>query len=284
MNLKGIPGTPRNLVQEDMVAAITKWRERGERLIIFINMNKHILHGVHPKKFFQLGLQEATHTHWDGPELQTFVYGDGHPIDGVYHTPDLEIALLILLSFHEGVGDHRTVIIDVTTSSAIGKFEQRVVTPQARCLATRNEPSVKSYIKFVTKECRRHQLQQRLDLITSQTLQRQGNPGQQEELEQIDVQKSKIQCGGECRCGKITKPFLPFSPQVRGINMRRQAYVNMVVWHKLGKPLKGKHVLRAAAQSGIKNPKKLTISECAKGATACRKLLKEQESQAGHLR
>jgi hypothetical protein len=52
MNLKGIPGTPRNLFQEDMVAAITKWRERGERLIIFINMNEHILHGMLPKKFF----------------------------------------------------------------------------------------------------------------------------------------------------------------------------------------------------------------------------------------
>jgi hypothetical protein len=65
-------------------------------------MNEHILHSVLPKKFFQLGLQEATHTHWDGPEPQTFVYMDGHPIDGVYHTPDLEIALLILLSFHEG--------------------------------------------------------------------------------------------------------------------------------------------------------------------------------------
>ena len=183
MNLKGIPGTPRNLFQEDMVAAITKWRERGERLIIFIDMNEHILHGVLLKKIFQLGLQEATHTHWDGPEPRTFVYGDGHPIDGVYHTPDLEIASLILLSFHEGVGDHQMVIINVTTSSAIGKFEQRVVTPQARFLATRNKPSVKLYIKFVTKECWHHRLQQRLDLITYQTLQRQGNPGQQEKLE-----------------------------------------------------------------------------------------------------
>ncbi len=61
------------------------------------------------------------------------------------------------------------------------------------------------------------------------------------------MQKSKIQCGGERRCRKITKPFLPFSPQVQGIDMRRQAYVNMVAWHKLGKPLKGKQVLRAAA-------------------------------------
>ncbi len=98
------------------------------------------------------------------------------------------------------------------------------------------------------------------------------------------MQKSEIQRGGEHRCRKITKPFLPFSPQVQGIDMKRWAYLNMVAWHKLGKPLKGKHVLRAAAQAGIKNLKKLTISERAKGATACRKLLKEQESQAGHLR
>jgi hypothetical protein len=98
------------------------------------------------------------------------------------------------------------------------------------------------------------------------------------------VQKSKIQRGGERRCRKITKPFLPFSPQVWGINMRRRAFVKLVAWHKSGKPLEGKHGFRAAARAGIKNAKELTISECARGATACRKLLKEQESQAGHLR
>jgi hypothetical protein len=68
MNLMGIPGTPRSLFQADIMAAITKWKERGERLIIFINMNEHILHGVLLREFFQLGLQEATHTHCEGPE------------------------------------------------------------------------------------------------------------------------------------------------------------------------------------------------------------------------
>jgi hypothetical protein len=177
-------------------------------------MNEHILHGVLPREFFQLGLQEATHTHWEGPEPQTFVYGDGKPIDRVYHTLDLEIMLLMQLSFHEGVGDHHTVIIGVTTSLAIGKFERRVVILQAHCLATRNKNSVKSHIKFIIKECRCHWLQQRLDLITSEIPQGQGPPGYQEELEWIDVQKSDIQRGGECRCRKIIKPLLPFSPQV----------------------------------------------------------------------
>jgi hypothetical protein len=166
MNLRDIPGTLWSLFQADIMAAITKWKERGEQLIIFIDMNEHILHGMLLRKFVQLGLQEATHTHWEGPEPQTFVYGDGKPIDGVYHTPDLEITSLMQLSFHEGVGDHRTIIINVTTSSAIGKFERRVVAPQAHCLATRNKNSVKSYIKFVTKKCQHHRLQQQLDLIT----------------------------------------------------------------------------------------------------------------------
>jgi hypothetical protein len=34
------------------------------------------------------------------------------------------------LSFHEGVGDHRTALVDITTSSsAIGKQEFRVLHP-----------------------------------------------------------------------------------------------------------------------------------------------------------
>jgi hypothetical protein len=66
--------------------------------------------------------------------------------------------------------------------------------------------------------------------------------------------------------------------------MRRRAYMNMVGWHKKGKPLEGRHVLQAAACAGIKNPKKLTSAECASRTAACQKLLKEQESQAGHLR
>ncbi len=177
MNLRGIPGTPRSLFQADIMAAITKWKERGEGLIIFIDMNEHILHSMLPRESFQLDLQEATHTHWEGPEPRTFVYGDGKPINGVCHTSDVEITLLMQLSFHEGVEDHRTVIIDVTTSLAIGKFERKVVAPQARHLATRNENSVKSYIKFVTKECQRHWLQGQLDLITLKISQGQGPPG-----------------------------------------------------------------------------------------------------------
>ena len=77
-------------------------------------------------------------------------FGKGEPIDGVYHSPALEITSIMQLSFHEGVGDHKTTIIDVTTRSVIGKFERKVVTPQARRLSTRNEKNMKEYIKWTT--------------------------------------------------------------------------------------------------------------------------------------
>jgi hypothetical protein len=43
-------------------------------------------------------------------------------------------------------------------------------------------------------------------------------------------------------------------------------------------------VFRAATQAGISKPKTLTGEECASGAAACCKLLKEQESQSSQLR
>jgi hypothetical protein len=102
------------------------------------------------------------------------------------------------------------------------------------------------------------------------------------QLENMDVQRSNIQCGGECRRHKIVKPLLPFSPPIRGIDMRQRAYVNLVVWHKKGKS-SGGNVFQAAWRAGINNPRALTLPECWAGVKACKKLLKEQEEQAGLL-
>jgi hypothetical protein len=103
--------------------------EHGDRIIIFIDMNEHIITGTLPKEFQCLGLLEATHLNWEGSKPRTFVFGKGEPIDGVYHSPELEITWIMQLSFHEGVGDHKSTIIDVTTRSIIGKFERKVMTP-----------------------------------------------------------------------------------------------------------------------------------------------------------
>jgi hypothetical protein len=97
---------------------------------------------------------------------------------------------LAQLSFHKGVGDHRTVLVDISNSSAIRKFERRVVPSKARRLVTKNENSMKAYLRFVTTECQRHQIQKRLDHITRDLQTRPVSPSHLKQLENIDVQRS----------------------------------------------------------------------------------------------
>ena len=42
---KGINLMPRELFQQDFIANVRRWRGNGERLVIFMDINKHILTG-----------------------------------------------------------------------------------------------------------------------------------------------------------------------------------------------------------------------------------------------
>ena len=87
-----------------------------------------------------LGLEEATNKVWGNKPPNTYVRGSD-PIDYVLHTNDIEVQLLRMNSFAESVGDHRTVILDVTTQSMIGEYEYKIVRPQSRRLTTQQPSS-----------------------------------------------------------------------------------------------------------------------------------------------
>jgi hypothetical protein len=80
------------------------------------------------------------------------------PIDGVYHSPNIKVMAIAQLSFHEGVGNHRTVLVDVPTRSAIEQQEFRVIRPLAQKLSTKNKASTKTYLKRMVTEFERHKL------------------------------------------------------------------------------------------------------------------------------
>ncbi len=197
MQIEGITGTPRELFSSDFVNAISRWIEHGYRIILFVDANKHILTGKLPTMLAKLGLQEATHALWGELEPRTYVHGDGAPIDGVFHTPDIEVTVIMQLSFHEGVGDHRTTILDISTRLEIGKHEQRVVTPQARRLMNKNGASVRAHTKPITKQSRHHKFQERFDRITTKLQLEPITPDDAKDMETLDVQKIKAQTGGE---------------------------------------------------------------------------------------
>jgi hypothetical protein len=283
MQIKEITGTPRELFSSDFVNAILRWIEHGDCIVLFVDANEHILTGKLPTALAKLVLQEATHALWGELELRTYVHGDGAPIDGVFHTPDIKVTAIMQLLFHEGVGDHCTTILDISTRLAIGKHEQRVVTPQARRLTNKNGASIRAYIKHVTKQSRRHKFQERFDCITTKLQSEPITPDDAKDMETLDIQKIEAQTGGKLRCRKIRKPALPFSPPIRNLDLQRGAYVNLCKWHK-GDKLTNKHIFREAMRHDIDHSKELTAEQCAQGAAVCQKLLKEHKEDAEGLR
>ena len=109
-----------------------------------------------------MGLVEATYQHWGTKEQHTFI-GGVDPIDGVWHTPDLDVSALVQLSFHEGLGDHRMVLVDVTTQSAIEKHKFRVVRPEARRLNSMNTRVRSRYIAHLEGQMAIHRMQEHLE-------------------------------------------------------------------------------------------------------------------------
>ncbi len=124
MQIEGITRTPRELFSSDFVNSILQWIKHGDRIVLFVDINKHILTGKLLTALEKLGLQEATHALWGELELRTYIHGDGAPIDGVFYTPDIKIMAIMQLLFHEGVGDHCMTILDISTRLAEGKHEQ----------------------------------------------------------------------------------------------------------------------------------------------------------------
>ena len=87
--------------------------------------NKHILTGNLTRQLTDyttgLELEEISSRAWDVDEPKTYI-DDQKPIDRVWASRCLEIGGFKLLSFGESIGDHRTMIFDVSTSSPIGLF------------------------------------------------------------------------------------------------------------------------------------------------------------------
>ena len=102
---QGLNTTPSLLFLTDFVAQIQVWQRQGDRLLIFMDMNEHVLRSTVACHLLSIGLIEATHQHWGNKEPHTFISGV-EPIDGVWHTPNLEVSAVVQLSFHEGLGDH----------------------------------------------------------------------------------------------------------------------------------------------------------------------------------
>ena len=211
----------------DFLAMLQCWRQQGDRLLIFIDMNKDILNGPLAKRMLRMGLEEATHQHWGDIKPHTYL-GGKEPIDAVFHTPDLEVTSTLQLSFHKGVGDHRTVLVDISTWSAIGKQEFQVIHPHAQRLNSKNNRARAKYLRYLKKQMATHKMTHHLDECERVIQGYPSPPDGVKKMEALDKQMVEMQLASKKQCRPIYFANLPFSEPVRTLHFRRRAYQGLL--------------------------------------------------------
>jgi hypothetical protein len=74
----------------DFVAQLQAWQCQGDRLLIFMDMNEHILTGRVARRLLAMNLREATHSQWGEMEPHRYVHSS-ESINAVWHSQDLEV-------------------------------------------------------------------------------------------------------------------------------------------------------------------------------------------------
>ena len=275
----GLDTTPYALFCDDLIIQLQRWTAQGDRLILLMDANEHVITGSLTSQLTDymngLDLEEISSRAWGFEEPNTFI--DGHkPIDGVWASQCLEIGGFKLLSFGESIGDHRTMIFDVSTRSLLGKYEHRVVRAGCRRLNCRTT-SMGRYNKLLETLMTQNRMDERLDAVLEEIVNDRPTVGQQRRMDILDEQFVQLQKHAESKCRKILKPDMVFSGPVKLWHERVQAYKALVRWKK-GNSGNVSNIMRTALRRGIDNPREMSLQEMENAVLYCqgrKRLLKE---------
>jgi hypothetical protein len=137
MQRNNIAGSPVQMFDQDLDDQIKKWRATGERIILLMDVNGNPLrNGLYDRIGKGLeGMQEFSHNCWGATPPHTHARGS-KPIDGGYISPEVEILNLSMLNFVDSPGDHRSLLLDVSTRSLLGEHLNKICRPVRRRLVT----------------------------------------------------------------------------------------------------------------------------------------------------
>ncbi len=130
MNKKDLT-CPRTLFRRHLTAAIARWRDAGERIVLFMDHNEHVYDGVLRKALSDrngLNLQEVILKQTRAPAGAMFFRGL-QPIDRLWASDDLDISNACVMPFGYGVGDHHAFVLDIPLQLLVGVNPVRIVQP-----------------------------------------------------------------------------------------------------------------------------------------------------------
>ena len=153
--------TPRQLFESDFLNQLRVWRNQGDRLIVMMDANEHVLTGRMCRQLANedINLREITQD-FHGSLCPNTHSSGSQPIDGVWATADITVTAIKWLSFEESPGDHRACVFEFTTLSSIGNHEKKIVYPACRRLTSKCPRSVEVYSAEMLRQFDIHRIEE----------------------------------------------------------------------------------------------------------------------------
>lgn len=114
--------SPQKLMREDFLSQLQQWLRQGDRILLYMDANEHVVSGPLCSGLARLGFTPNGHrllgslpnTHVEGREC----------IDEVWSSFGLEVTAIQVQSFHQSIGDHRSFLVDFTTRAQLSAFSR----------------------------------------------------------------------------------------------------------------------------------------------------------------
>jgi hypothetical protein len=170
MQLHNLKRSPQQLFDKDLLYQCKSWCKSGERAILLMDANEHILKGKFNKVLTRTGLdmEEFTHKCWGPNQPYTHINGS-IPINGGYKLSEIEVLNVCMLLFLDSPGNHRAFIIDISTRSLLGEFRYKVCRPVSRRLIRSQQHSVDKYNMIVKEQFSQHRIVKPLEAVDKMT-------------------------------------------------------------------------------------------------------------------
>jgi len=227
---------PQELFDEDLIHQCKLWQDLGDKIILLADINDKVATGTFKTRLESQaeGLKEVTHKWLGNKNFSTHINGS-YQIDGAFMSEGIELTNVCFLDFNSSPGDHRAMILDISSRSMIGEYQQKVIRPVERRLVLSNAIATNSYISLVEEQFKTHRIVERQrKLETEAKMEVEVTVELRVKFERLSKQIEQIQRHAERHCRKIKRPEGEFSPEVKCWYNKWQAVKNLL--RQAGKP------------------------------------------------
>jgi hypothetical protein len=250
---KGLHVTPLELCDKDLTNQLSKWCMVEEGIILLMDVNEHPTKGKFSRKLAKMNLDmhKFSHKYWGPTPPNTHIKGT-QPITSGYISSKIEVLNLAMLNFRDSLGNHRLLILKVSTRSLLGKFWHKVCWPVSRRLVTSQQLLVDRYNRIVQEQFKMQCIKERLDAVDRMAQYcRHPAPGWlRGMITKLYKQMTEIWQHAKKKCCKILRPGSNFSPALQLWYNRIHAYLQLICL-KEGKAQNVGNIMRLAKHKQI---------------------------------